>query len=106
MEGIVVLPCWSTQTFFTALTKLLIDFPILIRWRSQLITHPQVEQHPLGKRLRLMACLISHKNSKIKGFQRKLWKLCVPDGQKAHTNSITPILRNGSISVMKVYQFV
>ena len=101
MEGIVVLPCWSTQPYFSALTKLLIDFPILIRWRPQVITHPQVEQHPLGKRLRLMACLISSKSSKIKAFRMQLLMSCVPDGQIVPINNITPILRNGTISVKK-----
>ena len=101
MEGIVVLPCWSTQSYFPALTKLLIDFPMLIRWRPQLISHPQVEQHPLGKRLKLIACAISSTNSKIKVFRKQLYKSCVPDGPKVHINSIIPILRNGTNFLLK-----
>ena len=99
MEGIVVVPCWSTQSFLPSLAKLLVDFPICLRWRPQLISHPQVDQHPLGKRLRLIACHISNKASQTKVFRRKLYKLCVPDGPKVPTNNITPILKSGFISV-------
>ena len=99
LEGIIVVPCWSTQAFFPSLTKILIDFPLCIRWRAALLSHPHLDQHPLGKRLRLIACRISGNHSKIKAFRLNLWKSCALDGLPAHINNTIPILKNGTISV-------
>ena len=99
MEGIIIVPCWKTQPFFPSLLKLLIDFPILIRWRASLLEHPNLQEHPLGKRLKLMASRISGNHVKSKDFRQKLWISCVPDGLKAPLNNMPLILKNGKISV-------
>ena len=99
MEGIIIVPCWKTQPFFPSLLKLLIEFPVLIRWRASLLEHPHLQEHPLGKRLKLMACRISGNHAKARDFQQKLWTSCVPDGPKVPQNNMPLTLKNGKISV-------
>ena len=97
LEGIIVVPGWSTQPFFSLLLDLLVDVPIIIRWRDNLLEHPQMPVHPLGKRLRLMACRISGKRCKIRDFHKILLKLSAEAGHPPPINSTRVTLRNGWI---------
>ena len=72
LEGILIIPCWSTQHFFESMLKLLIELPIFIRWRKGLLQHPQIQHHPIGKRLHLLACNISGPTTKRRALLSKL----------------------------------
>ena len=102
LEGIIVVPCWSTQPFYSPLINLLIDFPIMIRWRKDLLTHPQLETHPLGKKLRLMACHVSGISWKKEAFLKRLSKLSVEAGLQLPKNNISLTLKNGGIFVQNI----
>ena len=99
LEGIIIAPCWSAQSFFPQLVKLFIDFPVFLRWHPSLLVHPSGMNHPLGQHLRLMACVISGKVCKREDFQRKLCKLFIKGGAQTPSSNIRLILRNGYIFV-------
>ena len=59
-KGILVLPNWQTQAWFPLLRRLLITEPLTLNWHPDLVGLPfQQGQHPLGKKLQLMACFLS-----------------------------------------------
>lgn len=99
LEGVLVVPSWSTQPFFSLLINLLIDVPIIIRWRDNLLSHPQLPVHPLGKRLKLMACHLSGKSCKTGAFRHKLSTSLVGAGHNHHTNNTKLTLKSGWIFV-------
>ena len=99
LEGIIIVPCWSSQPFFPSVLKLLIDVPLLLRWKPSLVIHPHIAIHPLGKKLRLMACHISGVHLKRRGFLQKLWTLCVKDGQCQLNDNTRCTIKNGRLFV-------
>ena len=70
--GVIIAPFWKTQTFFPILMRMLIDYPVLLSARKDLLTlpsHPEM-RHNLDGRLRLMICLISGDDTRGKAFRR------------------------------------
>ena len=58
--GILIVPEWPTQTWFALLKRMLLRPPLRLTWRDNLVTLPFTENvHPLGRKLRLMACYLS-----------------------------------------------
>ena len=56
-SGILVLPNWSTQSWFPLLRRTLVAEPMMLGWSQDLVTLPfQSGPHPLGRKLKLMAC--------------------------------------------------
>lgn len=97
LEGLIVVPNWSTQPFFPLLTKLLVDVPVSLRWHNNLLSNPAREAHPLGKRLHLICCHISGKSSQRRAFLQKLQTLSLKDGPLRPSPNIRIILKNGHI---------
>ena len=61
--GIIVVPNWSTQPWYSLLMKLLIDIPISLRSSKFLLQIPaKSKPHPLANKLNLLAYMISGKN--------------------------------------------
>ncbi|CAG2238902.1 unnamed protein product [Mytilus edulis] len=57
---ILVAPLWPTQAWFTLMTQMLIDTPILVMARKDILTLPYKDTvHPLNKTLNLMICHVS-----------------------------------------------
>lgn len=52
-EVIAVVPLWTTQPWFSALTRMLVDLPVLLPRRPDLLTLPYKpdQRHPLSQRL-------------------------------------------------------
>ena len=101
LEGILIIPCWSTQHFFPSMLKLLIELPIFIRWRKDLLQHPQLHHHPIGKRLHLLACNISGSTTKRRAFLSKLQESFLAAGQRPPIDNTRLTLRNGKFIVNK-----
>ena len=60
--GILVVPNWPTQAWFPLLRQLLLAAPMTLKWKPDLVALPfRQGQHPLGRKLQLMACFISGK---------------------------------------------
>ena len=58
-KGILIVPNWTTQVWFPLLSRLLLAEPLHLEWRDDLLTLPfQEGLHPLGHKLRLMACFL------------------------------------------------
>ena len=68
VRAILVLPDWSTQFWYPQLMSLLVVPPVKIKLQQQALTlsHDKTKVHPLYPKLRLIGCLVSGRNSKIK----------------------------------------
>ena len=60
-EMILVVPQWTAQPWYSLLTRLLVDKPLLLPQRENILYLPfdPKKRHPLGKKLKLMACRLS-----------------------------------------------
>ena len=68
---------------------LLVTPPILLKWRKSLVHNPiDNKTHPMGKRLRLMACHLSKNVSKRTGFLQTLSKFSFRSGESPPINNI------------------
>ena len=100
MEGILIAPEWSTQPFFPMIHRLLIQIPVRMRWKKDLLSHPNKNLiHPLGKKIKLTAFHLSTNYIKRKAFQKELWKLSCKGGESQLLNNIKFTLINGKIIV-------
>ena len=56
-ESILVMPCWTCQSWYPKLLRLLVAPPLMIIHRETLLTLPGCQKlHPLRKKLNLLAC--------------------------------------------------
>ena len=97
LEGIIIAPYWPAQSYYPQLIALLCDIPLFIRWTPSLLNHPSGKTHPLGKRLKLMACAITGNSYKRGVFRRELLNSPYGDGVGVLSNPIRLTLENGSI---------
>ena len=68
--GVLVVPIWQTQPWFTTLLHLLVDHPLCLPQSNHLLMQPHNGAlHPLRKQLKLMACKLSGKVSSREIFQ-------------------------------------
>ena len=77
-KGVMVVPDWPNQPWFPLIAKMLINYPVLVSVRKNLLSLPQnpAEEHRLQK-LRLIICELSGVASDAQGFWNKLQTLCV-----------------------------
>ncbi|XP_060064741.1 uncharacterized protein LOC132545090 [Ylistrum balloti] len=93
---LLVAPLWTTQPWFPALLRLLIDNPVILpnsRPILHLINKPGAI-HPL-QNLRLIACRLSGKVSKNEEFHRSLQTLSSPLGGNQLKSNMGSISANG-----------
>ena len=95
--GILIVPMWTTQPWFTLLLNLLTDNPLAPPQTDNLLFLPHSNAiHAISRRLQLMACKVSGSPSSRETFQAKLptssCSLCqlVPKNNMPHTS------RNGT----------
>ena len=81
-KGVVVVPDWPNQPWFPLIAKMLINYPVLVSARKNLLGLPQspAEEHRLQK-LRLIICELSGVASDAQGFRNKLQTSCVHPGE-------------------------
>ena len=61
--GVLLVPVWQTQPWFTPLLHLLVDNPVLLPHSRCLLTQPHNHAlHPLRNQLKLMACKLSRES--------------------------------------------
>ena len=78
-EGILMVPYWSNQAWFPVLFKMVIDIPILITSRKNLLKLPQHPElvHSMWRKIDIVVCHLAGSSQKAMEFQRKLksyWK--------------------------------
>ncbi len=71
-DVIAILPWWPRRGWFPLVLSLLVDLPVLLPVRPNVISSPQGLPHPGLSILRLAAWCLSGKHSKQKGFQQQL----------------------------------
>ena len=68
--GVIIVPLWQTQPWFTTLLHLLVANPVLLPQSDCLLKQPYSNVlHPLRKQLRLMACKVSGRASSRETFR-------------------------------------
>ena len=93
--GIVVIPRWPTQVWYSMAMRMLISCPVLLQHNARLLllpSHPQ-KVHPLHKKLDLLICHLSGNSCMQAAFHKQLKiSSCVPGetGQKSNTKRIFP----------------
>ena len=100
-EGIMVVPLWPTQTWYSELLKLLVDYPQILPQENLLTLVNSRKSHPLKDKLHLIACRLSGNVTKIETLQGKLQKSFLLPGESVLRNNMLLISKNGYHSVVK-----
>ena len=100
-EAIVVMPNWPTQTYYSKAMEMLIDQPLLLLKRGNLLCLPTKpdKQHPLLPKLQLMACRLSGNRLKSMKYLESLPISYWHPGAKEHTNNMRHSSIDGSTTV-------
>lgn len=101
-SGMMIVPYWPTQIWFPALMEIVTDNPLVINRKKNLLSLPhQGQEHPLGKKLTLLACQVSGKISKVEDFLKHQQKYLCPRGKIPRKNSMVHLSTNGLSTVVK-----
>ena len=103
-EGVLVVPAWPTQTWYTRVVQMLISQPVMMVWTKEtsLLIHPSGPRtHNMQGRLKLMACQVSGDTTKCRAFLNTLPTYLSTHGDLPLRNSTQFILRNGLHSVVQ-----
>ena len=86
--GIVIASVWTTQPWFAQILHMLISKPILLPVKDTLLQLPGSTQlHPLCKKLRMMACLVSGNRLSSNTFLEQQPTLSWHPGETVRKNS-------------------
>ena len=100
--GIIVVPSWPTQPWYSLLMKLLTDIPILLHANKTLLQHPaNSKPHLLANKLNLLVCIISGKTQEQQTFQQRTLGSCSRVGVPRQPKDMTTTLGNGNCFVVK-----
>lgn len=102
-EVVLIAPFWPTQLWFPKLIDLLIEHPILLQTKRNLLVNPIAREmeHPMWRKVRLGVWRLSGKKFKIWDFRKKLQHcLCHPGGRTPISN-IIHTSKNGPYFVVK-----
>lgn len=102
-KSILIVPMWTTQTWFPKLLKLLIALPVKLPQCSDLLmlVHNR-QKHQMNKRkMFLIACLVSGRVSLVKDFQKNLPKFYPSHGENLLTPSMNIPGESGYCGVIK-----
>ena len=91
---VLIAPVWKSQPWYPTLLEMLIDFPILLPHKGDLIlpTNPGCVLEVVPQ---LAAWLISGNVTKIKRFQRKAWSCSSPLGGRNPPDLMTHSFKSG-----------
>lgn len=98
---LLIAPFWCTHTWYPALLELLIDDPLLLPARRDLLRDPFNRYHPLllRKQLQLVAWKVSGNHTLRVEFRSKLPSLSSQDGVRAQTQLTSQVGGNGIAGV-------
>ncbi len=99
--GVLIVPLWPTQPWFTMLMILLMDKSLILPQSDTLLIQPHNgELHPLRHQLRLMACKGFGKVFSGEAFQKKLLPSSSNRGLLAPESNTNLTLKSGSNFVL------
>lgn len=73
-EGILIVPLWKAQPWFTMFLKILKEPPIIIKPNKFIIFSPFRNPHPLWKKLSLVAGSVSGRHFFSENSPKKVWR--------------------------------
>lgn len=96
-EGLMIVPMWPTQPWYSKLLRMLIDVPRVVPWQRDALQMPGLprEVHPLVNQMILIVCKLSGNRTKHKDFLKKQPLLSYGRGGKEQLNSIHPTSTDG-----------
>ncbi|KAJ8034660.1 hypothetical protein HOLleu_21589 [Holothuria leucospilota] len=101
-RGIIIVPLWTTQTWYVRVMELLIDPPVVIPVKENTLTLPHYNAtHPLCNKLRLLVCHISGNRCDGERFRKGLRKSFCLHGDLPHSASMQSTFPSGLFSVAK-----
>ena len=97
--GIMTVPWWGTQFLFPLMLLLLVNFPIQLPKTKNTLTLPSKEGkgHPLHPKLKLLAVLLSGRQSAIENFHKKLKKLSQTHGEHPQDQGMNLWSNDGNV---------
>ena len=96
-EAILVIPCWTTQTWFPQALRMLVQTPLLYSAHPKLLVSPGSEDtHPLAKKLSLLAIRVSGKHLPTQNYRMQLPTSSLHPGDPPHSANITSYSGSGS----------
>ena len=95
----MIVPWWGTQFWFPLMLQLLTDFPNqLLQIKNTLTLLSQKgEVHPLHPKLKLLAVLLSGRQSVIENFHKKFRKLLQTHGKAPQDQGMSLCSNNGNV---------
>ena len=82
-KALVIIPHWRSQIWFPMIVTNLISLPIKLPHHRDLLTLPHNNQvHPLGKKMRMVAVVLSGDSSLSAEFQSQLQRSSLTPGEK------------------------
>ena len=101
-KGILLMPVWPTQTWFSLVLQLLYSQPWIFKPSANLLRHAHFkEPHPLRKTLHLMVCPLSGTPLHSKSFLQTLPTSSWPHGGHELINSTKTMWKGGWYFVVK-----
>ena len=101
-SGIIVVPLWPIQTWFSRLLQMLYQHPWVLLAKPTLLQHPvKQDAHPLHQKLHLLVCPVSGTPSHASIFQQTLPTSLCNLGDQVLRNSMRHTLDNGWNFVIK-----
>ena len=98
---VLIAPLWRNQVWFPKLLRMLVNYPILLPMRENILTHPTLERPPFHVNLQMMCCEISGDISKTNRFLKQLEKSYVNPGETKQKSRTQHTLNSGSNFVLK-----
>ena len=93
---IMIVPMWTTQSWFSKLLRMLIDCPFYFHRSPQVMTHPDKDPSQLP-RMDLLACCLSGKRYLTRNFQEGLRKSSCVHGGRVQLYNTMSTLRSGLV---------
>ena len=96
-EGIIIVPMWETQPWYSQLLRMITDVPRTLPQRSDTLQMPARREmiHPLIKKMPLMVCRVSGDPLKHREFQNELQTSYCNRGGREHRNSMPHTSKGG-----------
>ena len=95
-KALLIIPHWKSQLWFPMVVANLICFPIRLPRHADLLRLPHNNQtHPMSKRLRMVAVVLSGNSSKVEEFRSQLQTSLPAHGETELGNNMTLLGKSG-----------
>lgn len=100
-KAILIFPLWKSQPWFPLLLESICSFPVrLPRHKDLLVLAHNQECHPLARRMKIVAVIISGRPCMVEEFRRQLQTSSSPPGALEQGNSINQPGKGGVLGTV------